>query len=84
MDERHKNHVESILAWVNKELPAKYEKGQLEHGGDLWRKSGIDKMMGEEVIDFIVYHVTLAQQLEAYKCPGCGHGLELGEIDERL
>jgi hypothetical protein len=76
-------HVKRILAWVNSALPAKYKKGKLEHGGHLWMKKGIGKMMGEEIIDFIVYYATREEQLEKYKCPGCGHPLELGEIEEQ-
>lgn len=74
-------HVRRILDWVNEKLPAKYTAGKLEHGGKLWLKKGIGKMMGEEIIDFIVYFHTREEQLNNYKCPGCGHPLELGEID---
>lgn len=75
-------HIDRILTWVNLELPKKYIAGKREHGGKLWLKRGIPKMMGEEVIDFIVYHVSLVDQLRKYRCPDCGHKLELGEIDE--
>lgn len=43
-------------------VDAKYRAGQLEHGGDLWKKPGVLEMAMEEVIDMYVYLHVLRQQ----------------------
>jgi hypothetical protein len=46
---------------------AKYEKGQREHGGNLWQKDGLLDEAINEAIDQVVCLITLKQQLEALK-----------------
>lgn len=46
-------------------IRAKYEAGQREHGGELWRKTGIIDMAIDEAVDQIVYLLTLRDQLAA-------------------
>lgn len=64
MDALHEAHVSRILTRFNAALRAKYEKGQQEHGGNLWQKSGMIDFAIEEVIDLAVYLYTLKEQME--------------------
>lgn len=45
-------------------INTKYRKGQAEHGGDLFAKSGIIDMAIDEAVDMVVYLLTLKEQLE--------------------
>ena len=63
MDALHHAHVNRILEQVSAELRAKYKKGQEEHGGQLWLKTGMVDLAIEEVLDLIVYLYTLREQL---------------------
>lgn len=64
MDAAHRAHVDRILSKFNADLLAKYEAGQVEHGGNLWEKPGILDHAIEEAIDLVVYLYTLKEQLE--------------------
>lgn len=64
MDARHEEHLQRILSRFNRELAEKYRKGQAEHGGNLWQKSGMLDYAIEEVLDLAVYLYTLKEQCE--------------------
>ena len=62
MEPEHQAHVERILNAVNAELRTKYARGQEEHGGRMWEKSGMLEHAIEEAIDLVVYLYTLREQ----------------------
>lgn len=62
MDAEHEAHAERILTKFNADLRAKYEAGQIEHGGNLWEKPGMLEHAIEEAIDMVVYLYTLKEQ----------------------
>jgi hypothetical protein len=62
MDAEHIAHVDRILTQFNRDLKAKYEAGQEEHGGNIWEKPGMLAHAIEEVIDLVVYLYTLQEQ----------------------
>ena len=64
MEALHEAHVGGIVQRVGQEIREKYEKGQKEHGGNLWNKAGMMPNLREEILDFVVYQDTLAEQLE--------------------
>ena len=63
MDAAHTQHLDAIVTDLTRDLRAKYEKGQQEHGGNLWEKPGMLDHAIEEVIDLCVYLYTLKAQL---------------------
>lgn len=69
-------HITKIIHNFTSLATAKYQKGQEEHGGDLWKKKGLIDQAIDEAIDQIVYLLTIKQQLQA-------KGIELGELDEK-
>jgi hypothetical protein len=75
MTPEQERHLTKVKAEFGFAVDAKYRAGQAQHGGDLWRKKGIIKMLKEEAIDTWVYACTLEQQIEE-------SGVELGtEVD---
>ena len=62
MDAPHEAHLARILARVNADMRAKYEAGQIEHGGNLWEKPGMLEQAIAEVLDLAVYLYTLQEQ----------------------
>ena len=63
MNEANREHMERIVAQVSADIRAKYEKGQREHGGNLWMKPRMLENAIEEVLDLAVYLYTLRDQL---------------------
>ena len=63
MNHEQEAHLSSIKSRFCSGVDEKYRKGQLEHGGDLWKKPGLFPMLKDETRDFIVYADTLEQQL---------------------
>lgn len=57
-------HLREIEAGIVRRLDAKYRKGQKEHGGNIWEKSGMLANAEDESTDFIVYLHTLREQLQ--------------------
>lgn len=51
----------------------KYLRGQAEHGGQLWQKSGLLDMAIDEAIDQVIYLLTLREQLRRSR-PGANPG----------
>lgn len=64
MNTEHEAHVTRILTRFNADLRAKYEVGQQEHGGELWRKQGMLEQAYAEAIDLVVYLATALEQQE--------------------
>ena len=55
------NHKLFVAKSTADEIVKKYEKGQEEHGGKLWRKPIMD-YIGEEIIDMVIYWATFKTQ----------------------
>lgn len=62
MDAAQTAHVEHLIQTIGKDIRAKYEAGQLEHGGNLWEKPGMLEAAIAEVLDLAVYLYTLRDQ----------------------
>ena len=69
MNQEHHAHMERIVANVSRDLREKYEKGQREHGGNLWLKPRMLENAIDEVLDLAVYLYTLQEQLSATTTP---------------
>lgn len=73
MDIAYEKHIESIRIYFDSDSRAKYEKGQAEHGGELWNKGALffAKEMRAEAVDQVIYthclNDTLALILEVAK-----------------
>lgn len=67
MSPEHCSHILGIKreAWL--ELYAKYEKGQIEHGGNLWNK-GLKSLFAKEIraeaLDLVVYTHEMVRKLD--------------------
>ncbi len=67
-----KAHRERIVAEFTGEFRAKYDQGQLEHGGNLFEKSGLLEEAVKESIDQVCYLFTLREQeRQRGRCDGC-------------
>jgi len=64
MTPEHYEHLDDILAELEELVTEKYENGQNEHGGKLWKKPGLLDEAINEVIDLAVYLLTLKHQME--------------------
>jgi hypothetical protein len=64
MNQDHIDHANSIAEEFTKLMLAKYEKGTIEHGGNLWEKENLLDEAINEAIDQVVYLLTLKQQNE--------------------
>jgi hypothetical protein len=66
MDIQQQKHLDRVLTGVEIDLPAKYRKGVLEHGGHI-EKKGIATLIAPEIraeaIDLIVYSDCLSEGL---------------------
>jgi hypothetical protein len=69
MTDAQQAHVQGIVRRFNEAVTEKYDKGQREHGGDLWRKPGMLAAAKDEAIDLWIYLDTLEQQI-AERAPG--------------
>ncbi len=56
-------HLSGIIRRYASEVDRKYRRGQQEHGGDLFAKTGLLPMAIEEALDLPVYLYTLNDQL---------------------
>lgn len=61
--EEHKN---CVVAYASDEIRIKYQQGQEEHGGELWKK-GLDTLLvpqlRAEALDLIVYTDVIRDQI---------------------
>jgi hypothetical protein len=55
-----------IIKTVTDLFGAKYDKGQIEHGGHLWEKPVMGELVNE-ALDFLSYVFTMRYQLEQVK-----------------
>ena len=58
-----KQHMERICNWFKIAGTKKYNRGQAEHGGKLWRKPAL-KLLGDEILDIPIYFRVLEEQQE--------------------
>lgn len=56
------SHLLAIKRTFLEDVDAKYRAGQAEHGGDLWKKTGVLEMLMDECVDFYVYAYVLREQ----------------------
>lgn len=75
MLETPSSHAFALADRAHEMILAKYERGQREHGGRLWRKAGIIDMAIEEAVDQVIYLLTLRDQLAEA-------GIVLGDLSE--
>lgn len=61
MTDEQKRHVAGVINATAAEILEKYERGQREHGGNLWRKPQAANLV-EEALDQVVYAMTLRGQ----------------------
>jgi hypothetical protein len=57
-------HLNRIRKQFDGLVTRKYKKGQREHGGDMWLKKGMLDEAINEVVDLVVYLLTLKEQNE--------------------
>ena len=74
MTPAQEQHLKSIKDQFNKLVDKKYRAGQQEHGGNLWLKKGIIDFSIDEVIDLVVYLLTLKDQIK---------NKDVGSIEEK-
>ena len=68
-------HALTIASRAHEMIFDKYMRGQAEHGGLLWRKTGIIDMAIEEAVDQVIYLLTLRDQIAQA-------GVTLGDLSE--
>ena len=62
MTNEQEKHIKDIIQRFGELAYSKYEKGQIEHSGNLWEKPGMLDMALEELIDGFVYIQTAKDQ----------------------
>lgn len=55
-------HIGRIRAQIGQDITRKYERGQVEHGGNIWEKPRLLDQAIEEVLDLAVYLYTLREK----------------------
>jgi len=63
MDAAKQRHLDQNVARISKLQIDKYKKGQIEHGGQMWKKTGMLHAAMEEVADLANYLPTIELQL---------------------
>ncbi len=73
-----KDHLKRVESQFLDLVRNKYVAGKIEHGGNLWEKDGIIDKAIEEVVDLVVYLLTLKEQMENTRkfCPACDSNLK--------
>jgi hypothetical protein len=66
MEEQQEAHLARIKTEFAALVDTKYRKGQVEHGGDLFRKSTADLLNFaiDEAVDQVVYLLTLRERMQ--------------------
>lgn len=66
MTPKQEDHLDSIINDFVDRVSPKYEKGAIEHGGNLWQlsKSELLDCAIDEAIDQVVYLLTLRSKLK--------------------
>lgn len=67
MNKQQLRHAMDCLQVFNDEAFLKYSKGQKEHGGNMWQKTGMLSNAYMEIIDQLFYLSVVGQQIEAAK-----------------
>jgi hypothetical protein len=62
LTEAQRKHLTEIQFTLHHRLTDKYERGQQEHGGNLWEKPALPELI-HEVTDLVTYVVTLEGRL---------------------
>lgn len=57
------DHIRDIQTEIARSISEKYEYGQTEHGGRLWRKPVLPDIK-DEITDLVIYFDTHMQQFE--------------------
>ena len=63
MTQAQNAHLKRLVEQFQCRASLKYRKGQQDHGGNLWVKSGLLDMAIDEAIDLVIYLLTLKEQL---------------------
>ena len=63
MTTKQNEHLAKIKTDFIQLVTKKYEKGQEQHGGNLWNKKGLIDMAIDEAVDQVVYLLTLKDQI---------------------
>lgn len=71
MTARQRRHLSRIVAEAGARIAAKYQRGALEHGGNLWEKPATDLLEEaiDEAVDQLVYLLTLRETITCVKNP---------------
>lgn len=62
MTEDQEAHLERVKTFFRAKVDPKYRLGQLEHGGDVWKKATLPHLI-EEAIDQVVYVQCLQENI---------------------
>lgn len=73
------DHATRISREAAELIGPKYERGQKEHGGNLWEKP-LGDAMTDEVTDFTIYHRTRRQQDKRIAAM-CQSMIDSGQLD---
>lgn len=60
-EERHK-HLRALVTTLQGQLKGIHERGQREHGGDIWKKACFP-MLGPELVDAFTYYFEHEQRM---------------------
>lgn len=66
MTPHREQYLDDLVSEVSRRLRSKYRAGQEEHGGDLDRKACLP-MLGEEIVDAVVYHFEFRRRLMKWR-----------------
>ena len=61
--QQQEQHLQRVISFWVKFLTAKFWRGQVEHGGNLWEKPGMLRHVEAETADLLAYVATLREQL---------------------
>ena len=67
MNEEHHQHFHQLMFALQQLAEVKYEKGQLDHGGNIWDKTDEELEAEEllEMIDLVIYRMTRIMKRKA-------------------
>lgn len=88
MTDDQTHHVRTIQTAIQLRIAAKYHRGQLEHGGNLWERPALPEII-DELTDLVSYVHCMEEQCEelliltktARQAASVGH---YGEADDVL
>lgn len=68
MTDEDVKYIGAICGDFAQDATLKFCRGQEEHGGTIWLKGGMLGHLWAELLDAIIYHATLRQQLQEVLC----------------